>query len=171
MTLTYLVVLFECLLLSMMWFIYAAWFQTNKERKIDKQTDDLPTVLKKKINESFPTSSKTHRPAKNYRNLTENFWIYHAKRSKSGTNSDHWSTDYTVRMKNPITLASLSKHDELPWCEVWRHLRCRQSVAWLEHLVLTVDYWPDVQPPPSRFHRTTRYLSAPLHPIRKKFTR
>jgi len=33
MTFTYLVVLFECLLLSTMWFICAAWFQTNKERK------------------------------------------------------------------------------------------------------------------------------------------
>jgi len=34
-TFTYLVVLFECLLglLSMMWFIYAAWFRTKKERK------------------------------------------------------------------------------------------------------------------------------------------
>jgi len=30
MTFTYLIVLFECLLLSMMWFICAAWFQTNK---------------------------------------------------------------------------------------------------------------------------------------------
>jgi len=35
MTFTYLIVLFECLLLSMMWFICAAWFQTNKERKKD----------------------------------------------------------------------------------------------------------------------------------------
>ena len=33
MTFTYLVVLFECLLLSMMWFICTTWFQTNKERK------------------------------------------------------------------------------------------------------------------------------------------
>jgi len=33
MTFTYLVVLFESLLLSMMWFIYDVWFQTNKERK------------------------------------------------------------------------------------------------------------------------------------------
>jgi len=36
MTFTYLVVLFECLLLSMMWFICAVWFQTNKERKKDR---------------------------------------------------------------------------------------------------------------------------------------
>jgi len=33
MTFTYLVVRFECLLLSMMWFICAAWFQTNKRKK------------------------------------------------------------------------------------------------------------------------------------------
>jgi len=42
MTFTYLVVLFECLLLSMMWFICAAWFQTNKERK-KKRNTYLPT--------------------------------------------------------------------------------------------------------------------------------
>jgi len=43
MTFTYLVVLFECSLLSVMWFIYAAWFQTNKERKERKKKKHTDT--------------------------------------------------------------------------------------------------------------------------------
>jgi len=50
MTFTYLVVLFECLLLSMMWFIYAAWFQkTNKERKEKRRRRYIDRRLYKRV--------------------------------------------------------------------------------------------------------------------------